>query len=424
MSAIKGVIKKVSSRQALNFQAVAIALTALLFVAEQFIEIELATLLVPLLVVIVWVVTFNRYTKAVSLSMAIDGTTDLPGSLLNGNDRVVDVVRDIGSDLGELITIVQNETGQVKVLVGEAVSGLSDSFQGLNTQSMSQQELANSLVSDITDDESQTTSDDEERITVNQFAKEIENILNYFVDIVVDTSKGSMALLHRVDDMLAQVGSIITLLEGVKDIAGQTNLLALNAAIEAARAGEAGRGFAVVADEVRKLSTRSHSFSEQIDSVVKGTMGSIEVAREEIHKIASRDMTMMLNSKKRVDGMSTEIERMDQITKSRLYDMQEISNSINENVGTAVRSLQFEDMVRQLMEHSESCVTVVGSAVEQLSTLYQESLLVGSAGHAASSESRLGELDALLNKIRDVKSSLSHRSVKQDGMDAGDVDLF
>lgn len=119
----------------------------------------------------------------------------------------------------------------------------------------------------------------EECTSITSFAVASDRVLSQFVDHVVNTSANSMAMVERIDDMVEHMGHADRLLDDVKVIADQTNLPALNAAIESTRAGDAGRGFAVVADEVRKLFRRSDRCNDAIRAVIGQSTQAIEGAR-------------------------------------------------------------------------------------------------------------------------------------------------
>ena len=92
----------------------------------------------------------------------------------------------------------------------------------------------------------------------------------------------------EVSDLNAAATKITHIIEAIREIAEQTNLLALNAAIEAARAGEQGRGFAVVADEVRKLAERTHSSSLEVSEIVSAITGRVTQLREVMALVVNR----------------------------------------------------------------------------------------------------------------------------------------
>lgn len=318
---------------------------------------------------------------------------------------------------GELLSL-NDSIVQVNNLVSDAVAGLGNGFSTLSSEARSQEQLVMSLITNMSDQQ----SEDAKRVTIKQFATETDEILNYFVSHIVNVSKESMVMVHTIDDMVLNMKEINGLLADTKTIADQTNLLALNAAIEAARAGEAGRGFAVVASEVRELSLRSNEFNEKIKSAVQRSMSDMSKAQEIISDIASKDMSVAIKSKNRVEEMMSSLHDMNEFIATKLGDVSQITANIESGVNIAVQSLQFEDINRQLCEYIN---THLGQIREHFESMYQK---IDSFDNRNSNPEMLLEVLLSVNKIlnEDLENinKNTRKTVQQGDMSEGGIELF
>jgi methyl-accepting chemotaxis protein len=157
--------------------------------------------------------------------------------------------------------------------------------------------------------------------------------------------------LANLDLIITDAGSIRDAIEGIEYIADQTNLLSLNASIEAARAGKHGLGFAVVADEVRKLSTRSNDAAEDIRKRVckverdlKEIYSSTRVRSKDSCRGSSEAETMLKDTFNQLDAQMNH-------SRDELGRLSCETESLARDIGDIIISMQFQDITRQRIEH-------------------------------------------------------------------------
>lgn len=338
-------------------------------------------------------------------------------------------MRDIQHSFTQLQGVVFEDTGIVRKelqrtqeVVHDAVTSLGSSFQGLNSKAEDLHRNVLSLVGRIS---GEADSNGKKTPTMEEFIHETSRVLEVFVNLMIDMSKQSIEAVERMDNMVEQMDGIFELITDVKTIADQTNLLALNAAIEAARAGEAGRGFAVVADEVRKLSLHSNRFNEQIKERIEEAKVSVSEARDLIGGVASKDMNVAISAKGNVDDMLDDVAGINEYIAETLNSVSVTSNQINTEVGVAVRALQFEDLIRQTVDytypHLDRLEELLANCLDNVSDN-------GDVPEVAKEDEILSiRLQALKQAITDIQEkweNMFHKPVTQASVSEGDVELF
>jgi len=337
-------------------------------------------------------------------------------------DAVLDLIRSIDTGFEGVVHEMREDLDKIRNLVGDAVSTLQSSFSGLSSASTEQKNMLAMMVDRMKESGDQPNADSDE-LTFREFVSETDKVLKFFIDHVVQVSHNSMKMVDHINDMVKQMDKADHLLADVATIADQTNLLALNAAIEAARAGEQGRGFAVVADEVRNLSARSNAFNKEIREVIQSSQATIVKANDEISELASKDMNFAIQSKARVDDMLMQVSALNEMVGERLQDVSVISSNIDQMVGNAVRSLQFEDIVRQLTEYTQLHLQKAASLVNELHAGLQ-SLRAAEKDGLRIYMQELANLKLHIDGLANDRSHLKSKPVEQASMDEGEIELF
>ncbi|RTL58048.1 MAG: methyl-accepting chemotaxis protein [Rhodocyclaceae bacterium] len=276
---------------------------------------------------------------------------------VKSKDEIADIAKafnTMASEMQRVISTIQDGAGKVS----KVADGLANSTQQVGASSRKQSEAASTVAAAM----------EQMTVSIQSVADNAADVDNLAGSSLSRTREGSEALKRMVSaidqvrsavteistsvtELVESTRSIHAMTSEVKDIADQTNLLALNAAIEAARAGEQGRGFAVVADEVRKLAEKSGAAANQIDEVT-GLLGTRTSSVEGV--VAQGNQALKVCQDYLVQVESILAEAQESVTKTT-DGMSQITLSVREQTSTSTHvARNVEDIARLVEDNCHS----------------------------------------------------------------------
>lgn len=291
-------------------------------------------------------------------------TEDFTGAIADSINYTIDQLRVLVSRINETserVAAGAQETQQTALHLAEASEHQAQEIAGA---SAAVNEMA-VTIDQVSANAAESASVAERSVSIaNNGAKVVQNTINGMDTIreqIQDTSKR----IKRLGESSQEIGDIVSL---INDIADQTNILALNAAIQASMAGDAGRGFAVVADEVQRLAERSATATKQIEALVKTIQNDTNDA------VISMEQTTaeVVRGARLAQDAGVALEEIETVSASLAELIQNISNAARQQASSAGHISNTMNVIQEITSQTSAGTNATAKAIGNLSKLALE----------------------------------------------------
>lgn len=298
------------------------------------------------------------------LTVTASVTEDFTGTIADSINYSVDQLRD-------LVATINLTAGQVAAAVQETQATAMHLAQASEHQAQ-QISDASTAINDMVHSIDQVSANAAESSAVAERSVEIANKGNEVVhntihgmDNIREQIQDTAKRIKRLGESSQEIGDIVSLID---DIADQTNILALNAAIQASMAGDAGRGFAVVADEVQRLAERSSAATRQIETLVR----AIQTDTNEAVISMEQTTTEVVRGARLAQDAGVALEEIEGVSKTLAALIQSISNAAQQQTSSAGQISLTMNVIQQITTQTSSGSTATADSIGNLAKMASE----------------------------------------------------
>jgi methyl-accepting chemotaxis protein len=203
-------------------------------------------------------------------------------------------------------------------------------------------------------------------VPIAQITGLLEGTLGDVVTKILHLSKDSMSMIYALDELKSNVQRVEKCMEQLDSVNSTTNMLALNARIEAERAGVSGMAFRVVADEVRELSKVTQGLAASMKLELKGLTDGIAHGHATLQRVATIDLSDNILAKERLEVLMAALLLRSSSLATIVADAIKEAGMISADVDGMVTGIQFQDRTRQRLEHVIDTLHVIDQALEEI----------------------------------------------------------
>jgi len=291
-------------------------------------------------------------------------TEDFTGAIADAMNFTIDQLRNLVSTIKDSVGKLSNATTETQGISIELAQASRNQAQEITGASAAINEMAVSI-EQVSANASESTTVAEKSVEIAKKGGEVVRNTIQGMDTIREQIQETSKRIKRLGESSQEIGDIVSL---INDISDQTNILALNAAIQASMAGEAGRGFAVVADEVQRLAERSGNATNQIEALVK----AIQTDTNEAVISMESSTAEVVHGARLAQDAGVALEEIERVSTSLADLIQNISNAARQQAASAGHVSNTMNVIQEITNQTSEGTANTANSIGKLAELADE----------------------------------------------------